>query len=47
VDSIDQALQVLTGATCESVDSRVAARIAQLQALAKKLRERKDGDEDD
>jgi lon-related putative ATP-dependent protease len=47
VDTIDQALQVLTGATCESVDARVAARIEQLQALAKKLRDRKEGDEDD
>ena len=47
VDNIDQALQVLTGASCESVDNRVAARVEQLQALAKKLHDRKDGDEND
>ncbi|RLQ22260.1 ATP-binding protein [Seongchinamella sediminis] len=46
VDDIDQALQVLTGFTTASIDTRVAARVEALQAIARELHAR-DADKND
>ncbi len=46
-DTIDRALELLTGCTVASIDTRVQARLEQLQELAKEFGNRERGDKHD